>query len=363
MLTSPVSPDRSNNFNILRLILASMVVLEHFFVCSLDPSLCWVTVFGIPGTPVSLGTTAVQGFFVISGYLVVASYERSRSIGSYFEKRARRILPGYWAALLFVLCIGVLFSSLPAPAFLTSRETWKYVAANLTFANFMQLTLPGLFTHNLVNKTVNGPLWTIKIELMFYAVVPIIVFFCRRLGRWQTLAAIFVASILYRAACRAAHHEGLAEQLPGQLSFFVAGAFAYYYHDRLTARPRLTWLAALVACLAYAAIGGFALCSVCVPLVIVCFALLFPQFEGPAKYGDFSYGTYVLHYPVIQTAVALGAFQSHPVVAICLVACIIAVLAVLSWNIIEKPCLLGTSKARKALSSGPESAIGSVAGA
>jgi peptidoglycan/LPS O-acetylase OafA/YrhL len=34
-------------------------------------------------------------FFAISGNLVLMSYENPRSALGYFEKRARRILPGY----------------------------------------------------------------------------------------------------------------------------------------------------------------------------------------------------------------------------------------------------------------------------
>ena len=44
----------------------------------------------------------MQGFFVLSGYLVWASLERSPSLALYAEKRVRRLYPGY--ATVIVVC-------------------------------------------------------------------------------------------------------------------------------------------------------------------------------------------------------------------------------------------------------------------
>lgn len=46
-------------------------------------------------------------------------------------------------------------------------EVFKYVAANLVFLNFTHPNLPGLFESNSL-QAINGALWTLKIEVMFY---------------------------------------------------------------------------------------------------------------------------------------------------------------------------------------------------
>ena len=106
----PAAIPRSNNFDILRLTFASMVVLYHCYDLSGEPVLRWVP-------SVCSAKLAVEGFFVMSGCLIVASYENSSSFMHYIEKRARRILPAYWAALAFTLLIGISFTSLPKAAF------------------------------------------------------------------------------------------------------------------------------------------------------------------------------------------------------------------------------------------------------
>lgn len=78
---------------------------------------------------------AVKGFFVISGYLVMQSYLSSRSLGVFFEKRARRICPAYLLAVGLCLAIGAGVTELPLAEFAASPETWRYLVANLSFGH------------------------------------------------------------------------------------------------------------------------------------------------------------------------------------------------------------------------------------
>src|ERR1700722_16764699 len=110
---------QKNNFDLLRLIFASMVVIVHCSELSDAHGLRWL--------PVVLSQRmAVEGFFTMSGCLVVASYERSSSLKEYFEKRARRILPLYWCVLIFCIILGASLSSLSLKEFLWSSDLRKY---------------------------------------------------------------------------------------------------------------------------------------------------------------------------------------------------------------------------------------------
>src|SRR5690349_23148622 len=90
-----------NNFNLVRLILAVMVVAYHIVVLSGG-----VSAAGVPELSLA-AQLGVQGFFVVSGFLVWESFARSPSLRVYAEKRARRLLPAY--VTVVVLCaIGAL---------------------------------------------------------------------------------------------------------------------------------------------------------------------------------------------------------------------------------------------------------------
>ena len=125
--------------------------------------------------------SAVQVFFLISGYLVFSSYEKSSTLKSYFSKRARRIYPAYLFVIL-AAAFGLYFVSQETLIDYFGLGWLKYVASNLTFLNFAAPTLPGVFTEN-PTPGINGSLWTIKVEVAFYIAVPAIALLMRRLLR------------------------------------------------------------------------------------------------------------------------------------------------------------------------------------
>ena len=347
----------TNNFDLLRLLLASAVVLSHCVSCSGKPALAWLRYITGPPAFGGPGNVAVEGFFALSGYLVVASYERS-SAGGYVAKRARRILPAYWAALVFSLLLGACLSSLPWGSFFRSADTWKFAAANISFLNFLHPSLPGLFTGNPKDNFVNDPLWTIKVEVMFYVSVPLLVAACRRFGTWQTLAALFFASLAFRIEVRHLHMPRVAHQLPGVLSYFLIGTFAWYYRQWFHANRLLVWLAAGISASGVMLVKWSPLHAmlqtIAVPLIVICFAVLLPHIVSLTRLGDLSYGTYVLHYPVIQSLVALGLFNTHPGLAVVTVVVTVGVLAFASWHLVEVPFLDRPARSASMLANHPE---------
>lgn len=91
---TPASPRLAkNNFDLLRVVFALTVCLVHAHALSGYRELEWI--------PALLSSEiAVQAFFVVSGFLIFMSYERSRSLKSYLDKRARRIYPAYFTIVM-----------------------------------------------------------------------------------------------------------------------------------------------------------------------------------------------------------------------------------------------------------------------
>lgn len=332
-----------NNFDLLRLVFSFTVFLVHAQVLSQRPELSvlssWLS-----------AEIAIESFFVVSGFLVVMSFEKSRSVGEYASKRVRRIYPAYFSVVVGAAVAGALLTTLPLAEYFFSAAWVRYLAANLVFMNFLAPTLPGVFESNPM-AAVNGALWTLKIEVMFYAAVPVIALLCRRIGRTPVLAGIYLLSVAYHWSMEyLAQQSGrglyleLARQLPGQLAFFIAGAAGYYHLELLKRRWWiLVPLSALLLVAPLPRLLVFALAPGALGALVVYLAVGLRSLGNFGRYGDFSYGIYIIHFPVIQTLVAIGLFDSNPYGA--LVAATVVVLggALVSWHLVEKPFLKRSS--------------------
>ncbi len=70
---------------------------------------------------------------------------RCKSLKEFFCKRARRILPLYYLAVIGFALACVFYSELPPARYFASADFWKYLFWNAIFLNFMHPMLPGVF--------------------------------------------------------------------------------------------------------------------------------------------------------------------------------------------------------------------------
>ena len=294
------------------------------------------------------GQRSVQTFFIISGFLMFQSFERSGRTSVFFEKRIRRIMPGYVAVILFSAFFGFWLSNLKLSEYFTFALV-KYVFWNLLFLNFMHPTLPGLFAQS-PTPYVNAPLWTLKIEVGYYLLFPLIYGIGRRVGFLTWFAILFILSTGYYLSMIAlANKTGLhqysvlAAQLPGQLRFFLAGALvASRHHMFAETRPRVTLavLASGVSGILY--FGGLsALYPVLLALAVLSFCLIGPKLGSWLKYGDLSYGIYIVHFPVLQAMKSLGVLDNRQGLLFVVTSALVFSLSALLWHFVESPALRG----------------------
>lgn len=333
--------EAANNFDALRLAFAFGVVLFHIALLPGVPGFA-------PAQP-ALGLAAelgVQGFFVISGFLVYGSYERTRSAARYFEKRARRLYPAYAAIVALMALTSLIYFVRDGAAL---AHVVRYLAANLAFANFLEPSLPGMFPDN-PHVEVNGALWTIKIEAMFYLSVPVLFFLLRRMQALALILAIYVGAVVWRGAFEELtaggwlYGEQLARQLPGQMGFFISGVALWIWRD--AARRRVGWIGAVGAAL-FALSFAPGLDDLLRPAGwagLVFFAAFgLPQLYDAKTTGDYSYGLYLVHFPIIQLVTAGGLAQRSPALAAALILALCAVAAWAMWRYVERPFLLPSS--------------------
>lgn len=322
-----------NNFDLLRLLFASVVCMVHAYELSGELKLQWIS-------DVLSSSVAVKSFFVVSGFLIFMSYERASSVGSYFNKRVRRIYPGYLFTIFFLAFSLSLISTKSISQYFTV-EWIKYVLANLVFLNFIHPVLPGVFEGNRISA-INGALWTLKIEVMFYFTVPIFVTLFNRFGRLRVISLVYLLSILYSSvldsiAVRTGSgmYEELSRQLPGQLSYFMAGAFFYYFFPIFKQYANYFMLAGAFSIF----INFYVSLSIVVPIAlasIVIYLAYFRVLGNFGKYGDFSYGVYILHFPVIQSILWWGGLKNSPALYLTAIFSITLILAMALWHMVEK---------------------------
>jgi peptidoglycan/LPS O-acetylase OafA/YrhL len=283
-----------------------------------------------------LAEIGVQGFFVLSGYLVCGSLDRSASIGLYAEKRFRRLYPAYAVVVIACAAAGYAFS---AEARANPAAVGEYLGWNLVFANFMAPELPGVFQLNPIHE-INGALWTLKIEVMFYLVLPILAWLLRIAGpaRWLLIVLIYAGAEAWRIVLTSMGQAELARQLPGQMSFFITG-MALYLLSLSGARAHLAGLLGVILVAASLVVDmAEPARALGLGLVTVWIATGWPRLPDAARFGDLSYGVYIVHFPIIQTLVVLGLFAAPWTGALAALAASL-VAALLLWHLVERPSL------------------------
>ena len=332
---------RDNCFDFLRFLFAFNVVLGHLMVIAVYPELA-------PFTHTFNTYLSVTGFFVISGFLIADSYERS-TLKSYFIKRAKRLLPAYWFVVI-ACAIGLVgLSSLAASDYFCNPDFWKYLGANLCFMNFLHPSLPGVFESACISESsVNPALWTLKIEVGFYLILPLLILLLRKCRRpWIGLLIIYIAAVAYRNGLSAYGHYTnndtfffLSRQLPGFMSYFAAGILGYMYKDRFLQYKSYLIIPALVLF----ALEYYFDYEVITPLawgiIVLWCAYSLPALNNFAKYGDISYGIYIYHGPILKILLSVGLFSAIGVwpAATLYIVCVVLI-GLISWHCLEKPIL------------------------
>lgn len=328
---------RENNFLIIRLGLAVLVLVTHAYYFS-DGDLDREPLFRATRS-LNLGFVAVDMFFVFSGFLIVKSWVERGNLADFLAARFLRIYPAVWVCTLFMLAVAFFISGHGAAEFFGSRATVKWLAKNSTLFYSYGHDLPGVFQGNPVPGDTNLQFWTLVWEVRLYAITAIggaLGFFRRR---WWVLGLTAVLAVAYATGVRGDPAGASPDvRLP---AFFFLGACAYLFRDRI----RLCWPAFFAAAAVMAGVLALAPHSLpwveLLPLPYAALCLVY-LLKGPitrfSRAGDYSYGTYIFGGFVGQFFVWLHP-GAGPWTHFAAVLPITLALAILSWHFVERPAL------------------------
>lgn len=343
MMTTPAPRSHRNNIDALRLILAFVVLFSHSYPLATGSEefepLAWAS-----GGQATLGGLAVDWFFVLSGFLITQSWERSRTLWSFLRKRVARIYPGYLAAVLFCLVVVVPAAHPEGFRAITPSVLSQIAGPILALRG---LEVPGTFPTNPTPGAINGSLWSISYEAWCYVGVA-------ALGLTTLLRHRRLVLVLFGLSLAISFAFAYLRLTPGGkilgvifgfppfwarlLPFYLSGVVAYLFRDRLGYGRVGAALA--VAGLAIGARLPHAY-SILLPTLGTYLVLYLAftndwQWHDAAARGDFSYGIYLYAFPIQQWIMLRFGRPVSPWLLFALASGPALAAGILSWALVER---------------------------
>lgn len=298
--------DRRNTFTAIRIGFAFLVLYGHALML---PN-------GLPMTgdwPVFVDNSvqfALDGFFILSGYMITASLMNRRDMLNFTASRVLRIFPGLIvAALLLWLAVGPLFTTLSWAEYFSDSQSLSFLA-KVIFQIEPMADLPGVFADHPMTD-MNGPLWTIRYELLAYLAAGLLAVMGLFRNKWWILV-LFAGAALLSDIEMLWPYEGIGSgTLFAAARFggaFMTGAVFYAWRDRIPLTPG--WAVVLV--LAAIGLQGTPSSMISAQIAMAYVTLWAGYLAIPGKAGhairnveDVSYGVYILHWPIGQMLLAV----------------------------------------------------------
>lgn len=355
---------------LLRVLLALAVVAAHA-----GPA------FGASWLLLTGGPCAVQCFYVISGFYMALilneKYVGAGAYGRFVTARLLRLVPMFAVVLVATIAIGLVLFAATGKA-IDPLARWQDHGAGMPWGSvlFLWLTNVGLLGQDAVTFFAVDPqshalfftpdfhqhalpawqflwvpqAWSISLELMFYALAPLVV----RRTPWLLLAGILASLALRVFVLRTygvANDPWTYRFFPHELALFLAGSLAWHVHRALRSRGLLrSWACRLATALLLLLVVAFPLLPAWlqgapygVPRLAAITAVLLPfAFEATKSnrfdraLGELSYPVYLVHYLLVFVvgALALPWLTANRGIVVLVLSLL---LAALLWRFVGQP--------------------------
>lgn len=333
--------DHQNNFTLIRLIAALIVVKQHSF-SSTAPSypMDFMSVFHIS----ALG---LPSFFFISGLLVSQSLELSNSWKSFLWKRFLRLYPAACFSIFFcAFVLGPVVTTLNMKDYFSSHLLYQFVST--CFLIQVKYQLPGVFNNSLMgHSSVNSSLWTICLELKLY--LGLLLFWHLKIpGKKYFLFLLILVFLLagqvypdktgffiYKLIGR---HVNIFGEFTCTL-VFLTGVLVNFYKQKIVLKNYWLIIILILFITIFKASDLRLLVFIFIPAVNLFVATKgLSFFKKITPRADLSYGIYVFAFP-FQQVVANYLHPQNTWVFFLLTLLIVLPFALFSWFMVEKKAL------------------------
>ena len=299
------SKGRTNGFDYLRIILATLVVISHVPMTTYGESSYGHQV-QLSGFPRPFYALIVPMFFTLSGFLVAGSLARVKNMWEFCTLRVMRLVPAlFFEVVLSALVIGPILTDFSLREYFLDDKLFSYF---LNILGDIHYELPGLFTTNPYPSRVNVQLWTIPSELKCYIFLVAIALF--RINRNKNL---FLGITILLLGGYAIHEmiygmnllEPAHGQVKGLVFFFICGVLVHQFRYEIFMDRKLFWSCCALSYVLLLFHGGSYLA--CFPVAYATIFIGLTNFRKSllTKTGDYSYGLYLYGFPVQQAVIHL----------------------------------------------------------
>lgn len=201
-MTHPSTPHRVDELDALRGIAALAVVFFHFTLGRPDKDFIF-----------NFGSTGVDLFFIISGFVIFLSIQKVNSGKEFVINRISRLYPTYWACVIFSFLINVIY----ALVYHKKIGIIQFLG-NLTMFQYY-MGIPNL----------DGPYWTMIIEMIFYIAMLLLFLFhlLKYINTIGVVTGIGITAFTLFASDRILHLVFLAVPFLSYMPLFFAGIIFY----------------------------------------------------------------------------------------------------------------------------------------
>jgi peptidoglycan/LPS O-acetylase OafA/YrhL len=330
MLVSNILKRENNNFEILRLIAASAVIVGHSRPITGDTKSQDLVLFILHFD--YSGSLAVKFFFLLSGLVVTNSLLKNPDLLRFLAARIARIFPALIMVLILsTYILGASLTSNPMRAYLIDHVTTKYIYSNIILHS--EFMLPGVFT-NAPQKAMNGAIWTIPMEFFCYVLLAIsgAIGLSKNRFIFSLIAMALGCTVLIKPDVLALF--GLPMESYQMMVFFAIGTLLAIWKDQVSINLEViaalliaTYLFRHTLAFPYIACGAIFTTAIWISTLSAV-----RNFRLP---GDFSYGTYLAGWPIQQLIHTI--FPHMGAVGNWVISLpITIVFGAVSWNLVEK---------------------------
>ena len=325
---------RRNSLDVLRLAFAALVAVAHGIDIHTGDQPRW-------GSS-TLGDFGLDGFFILSGFLVARSFVKLDSLPRFVWHRFLRIMPGFWVCLLVVALLvaplaAVLQGMAASTAFTGDPSAWRYVLGNAGLL-IVQYDIAGILATTPQGVSFNGALWTLFFEAACYGLVVVAGVLGVLRGRRGVLAALAVVLAVLTVLQEAGVPILLNDRVVRLGFVFVLGMLAHLYASRIPMRADLAVACGAVFLLSVAAFTDYRVLGA-VPFAYLCLWIGTSRRTALSLRHDLSYGLYIYHWPVLQLLGLTGASRLPTTAFVVLGIALAAGPAAASWFLVERPAL------------------------